>query len=128
MTTDKTTMIRKLTLLLMVAGAFTLFASSASAMCAYNSTNVEIRVEFDCGWFCGNRWDMQPNSHDCRPNKSGHFLADFFIAGEGQAARVNLKVDAHGWVEMTLSSDGKVQVCAYEQDRSPSACQTFDPG
>ena len=102
-------------------------ASSTNAMCAYNSTNVEIKVEFDCGWFCGNQWDMQPNSHDCRPNKSGHFLADFYIAGEGQSSHINLEVDAHGWVEMTLSSDGKVRVCAYKQDRSLSACQTFDP-
>ena len=126
MVANKVTAVKRLTLLTIV-GAVTLFGATANAMCAYNSTNVEIKVEFDCGWFCGNQWDMQPNSHDCRPNKSGHFLADFFSAGEGQTARVNLEVDAHGWVEMTLSSDGKVQVCAYKQDSSLSACQTFDP-
>ena len=127
MTTDKTTMIRKLTLLLMVAGAFTLFASSARAMCAYNDTAQTINVEFDCGWFCDNAWTVEAGSHYCRTSESGHFFADFHTGVEGLVLpRINLRVDAHGYVVMSPVGEG-VQVCAYRQDNTVSECQTFDP-
>ena len=98
-------------------------------MCAYNETDTDIYAEFDCGIFCGNRWEMQPGSHDCRPNKKGRFLTDFFSGGSGDGfatPRVDLQVGAHGWVEITQGGAAKAEACVYRQDGSLSSCATFD--
>ena len=110
--------------LLLTVGAFMLFASSASAMCAYNYTDVSVSADFSCGWFCDNNWEMEPGSHDCRPNKGGTLEA-IYVAATGAEARFSLSVEAHGWVEIRPSGDGGASFCAYRQDRTLDQCQSF---
>lgn len=103
-------------------------ASTVRAMCVYNHTNTEIYTKFSCGLFCHNEWTTEPNNHYCRENESGQFTTGIVDKPGREYTFVSLAVEAHGWVSMTRpDGSGEVQVCAYRQDRSQSACQSFDP-
>lgn len=101
--------------------------SAASAMCVYNNTDVELYVDFDCGIFCENDWDTEPENHYCRAGEAGLLTTGFGLAGDSPITRVALNVDAHGYVVMTQPSSTEVNVCAYREDDSLVGCQSFDP-
>ena len=123
------TPLKRFTLLLTLAGAFTVLAqlsSSAHAMCVYNKTPMTVSVDFHCGLFCENDWTMEAGDYKCRPNKGGLLLTGY-IAGQFYATpEVTISVDAHGWIEMTLEEDG-VGVRSYKQDGTQDDYQTYDP-
>ena len=131
------TILKRFTLLLTLAGAFTLLAqlsSSAHAMCVVNYTDKVVSVEFICGFTCQNDWTLEPTtpatSSDgvrCHPGKGGGLNAGFYWnnSGGGQFT-VILPVEANGWAELH-TVNGDVQACSYRQDRSLSECQSYDP-
>ena len=72
----------------------------AEAMCAY-SDDWWYSVTLDCGWACWNHWQVPENSHRCRPGKGGKVTVEF-----PENLKCVVKVDAHGWVDMTTSNTG----------------------
>lgn len=122
--------LRRFLLPLLTVSAFVVlcqFGSSVSAMCIYNKADVEIDVEFDCGIFCDNVWNTEPNNVYCRAGEAGTVLTGFGLAGDSPITQVVLNVDAHGYVVMTQPSVIKVEVCAYREDDSLAGCQSFNP-
>ena len=114
-----TSTLKKLTLLTL-AVAFTVaaqLASSAHAMCIYNNTEVEIFVEFKCGWFCGNVWTTEPQNHYCRPSEGGEVNIPL---KPSKVQNAYVDVDDHGWVEMN-ETGGEVEVCVYQPNEDPRA-------
>ena len=80
-----------------------LFGSTASAMCVYNFTDTTLEeVNFYCGFFCENKWDIAPDgSSQCRPNEKGVLETGYYVERPSEEARIaiNIDVEAHGWVE-----------------------------
>ena len=102
--------------------------SAVSAMCVYNNADINIEVAFDCGVFCENDWNTQPNNVYCRASESGTLGTGFRCCFNGlNYPTVVIDVDAHGWIEMTQPSSTEIDVCAYHQDGSSAGCQSFDP-
>ena len=99
--------------------------SAVSAMCVYNQADVEVYVEFDCGIFCENDWNTEPNNVYCRAGEAGLLSTGF--GPEALDGRVGLNVDAHGYVVMTQPSIIEVEVCAYREDDSLVGCQSSNP-
>ena len=103
-------------------------ASTVRAMCVYNSTDIEIYVEFDCGIFCGNEWTTEPNNSYCRASTSGAVLTDFVgVTFDENVANVSIGVDTHGYVVMTQPSSDRIDVCAYHTDDSSAGCKSYNP-
>ncbi len=112
--------------LLTLVGTLTVlaqFGATASAMCIYNSTDKEIYVEFDCGWFCENDWTTEPQNHYCRAGKKGTFKAGLLLQAQ---ATVQFDVDAHGWVEIVPVDQVYVQACAYAKSGERQTCRTWN--
>ncbi len=114
--------LKALVLPFFVVGAFVVlcqFASTVSAMCVYNSTDIEIYVEFECGSFCDNEWTTELNNSYCRPSTSGNLLTDFIGVALGEKTNlISIGVDTHGYVVMTQPSSDRIDACAYHADDS----------
>lgn len=124
--------LKALALTFFVVGAFVILcqsASTVSAMCIYNSTDIAIDVDFDCEIFCGNSWHTEPNIDYCRTATSGT-VGTNWICCSGDGAKypaVQIHVDAHGYVVMTRPSSDEIDVCSYRADNSLDSCKSFDP-
>ena len=122
--------LRRLAQPLFLAGAFLVlcqFASTVQAMCVYNQANINVYVFFSCGAFCFNEWTTEPNNSYCRPSESGTVGTDSLEAEDTIIYRVEVDVDAHGYVVLSQPSSDRINVCAFHADDSLANCQAFNP-
>ncbi|PKN34443.1 MAG: hypothetical protein CVU61_07990 [Deltaproteobacteria bacterium HGW-Deltaproteobacteria-19] len=95
------------------------------ASCFYNKVTGQpkgnFKVEFECGLFCWNTWDLWPGEHKCRPGKGGHVT----INRKSQFCDRGLSVAKHGWVEVTVSGRKALVASRDENGQRIDACE-FD--
>ena len=117
--------------LFLIAAFFAIaqLGSVVSAMAVYNYTSVAINADFDCGWFCNNKWHpINPGDSKNRPNEAGTLEA--WKGSDGRYADnhgCDVDVDEHGWVVFTPGNGTIVNVNSYHQDGSAHENCSFDP-
>jgi hypothetical protein len=104
----------------LITGAM-MIPRDAKACCFYNKADCDIAVSFNCGWFCGNKWTINPDQHKCRPGKGG--IAT--IRPSEKMHSCDIEVAKHGWVEVTHAGDKGVVVSKDDNGNITRTC-TFD--
>lgn len=105
----------------LVAG-IVLMPRVSEASCFYNLVDKgNVTVEFDCGLFCGNTWDLGPGEHKCRPGKGGTVQ----VKRKGHFCDFTLNVEKHGWIEVTRIGDQGRVVSKSDNGQVIRSC-TFD--
>lgn len=85
------------TFAIVLIAATVLISKDSEACCFYNKSDGKMHVSFNCGWFCGNSWTLDPGEHKCRPGKGG--IAS--VRRIGGVAACDVPVEKHGWVDIT---------------------------
>ncbi len=74
-----------------------LISRDSEACCFYNKSDGKMHISFNCGWFCGNVWTLEPGEHKCRPGKGGVVN----VRRIGSVVSCDVSVEKHGWVDVT---------------------------
>jgi len=133
---------KKLLMILSVVTLFFISSQPVNSMCVYNDTEKtdgttgrKLQVCFSCGLFCQNLWSIDPGDYRCRKGKGGtvHVFVNTTclvpgccltvglfdvpsacLSDVGDQRDVKIKVEPHGWVEITsekVSSGQEIILC-----------------
>ncbi|MCK4791280.1 MAG: hypothetical protein KAV87_46535 [Desulfobacteraceae bacterium] len=99
---------KKLIVSAIVLGVVVIGSVNADAMAVYNKTTKTIHVTLNCGFFCGNTWDIPPGGKESRPGEGG--LVDVWVKDGSTWHAGDVTVDDHGWVKVYC--DNEACTCA----------------